>query len=160
MLAIWSPLITSAAPMSSSASTLIASSTLCSGRMQMRSRVLAFSRSYTVFIAALFWIRVFILHPRASHVRVIGPAAALGNDPADVLHRVLDVARLAVHAVGGVDLQPRASALGHDFVNTRRAVARLRSVVEREVHRDRDLRILEGEVHRLGFLVIRVLDED
>src|SRR5258706_9290362 len=137
MLAIWSPLITSAAPMSSSASTLIASSTLCSGRMQMRSRVLAFSRSDTVFIAALLSTRLFILHPAASHVRIIGPAAALGNDPADVLQRILDVACLAVHAVGGINLQPRASALGHDLVDACGAIARLRRVVEREVDRDR-----------------------
>ena len=41
-----------------------------------------------------------------SHADVVGPAAAFGRDPDDVLRRVLDVAGLAVHAVLRVDLQP------------------------------------------------------
>src|SRR4051812_44560418 len=38
------------------------------------------------------------------HVHVVRPAAAFRRDPDDVLSRVLDVARLAVHAVLRVDL--------------------------------------------------------
>jgi hypothetical protein len=40
------------------------------------------------------------------HVRIVGPAAAFGRDPVDVLQRILDVAGLAMHAIGGVYLQP------------------------------------------------------
>src|SRR5256885_7139943 len=54
------------------------------------------------------------------HVRVIGPSAAFGCDPVDVLGRVLDVARLAVDAILGVDLQPRFATLGfHEFIHAR-----------------------------------------
>jgi hypothetical protein len=42
----------------------------------------------------------------ASQARVSRTAAALWGNPVDVLGRVLDVARLAVHAVLCVDLQP------------------------------------------------------
>ena len=47
---------------------------------------------------------------RASHVRIIGPAAALRHDPIDVLLRILDVAGFAVDAILRVDLQPRLAA--------------------------------------------------
>src|SRR5436189_223401 len=39
------------------------------------------------------------------HVRIVGPAAALGRDPDDVLGRVLDVASFAMDAVLRVDLE-------------------------------------------------------
>src|SRR6476469_4221272 len=94
-----SPLITTAAPMSSLARTLIASSTLWSGRTAIALRAGLFLRSSaTVFIAGLL-----------SHVRVVRSSPALRNDPLDVLAWILDVAGLAMHAVGRVDLQPRAA---------------------------------------------------
>ena len=43
---------------------------------------------------------------RSSHVRVVGPAAALGRHPVDILPGILDVAGLAVDAILRVDLQP------------------------------------------------------
>src|SRR5258707_13265317 len=99
-----------AAPMFSDASTLIASSTLCSGRTDTTRAGLAFSSSATVFIAPPFAIPgnpcVVVVLPL--HVRVVRPAAPFGRHPDDVLPRVLDVARLAVHAVLGVDLQALA----------------------------------------------------
>ena len=57
---------------------------------------------------------------------IVGPAAALGRDPVDVLGRVLDVAGLAVHAVLRVDLQRGAAVrAGHVLVDPGRAVALL-----------------------------------
>ena len=40
---------------------------------------------------------------------VVGAGSALGRHPVDDLVRVLDVAGLAVHAIGGVDVQPLAA---------------------------------------------------
>src|SRR3990172_10443869 len=62
-----------------------------------------------------------------SHVRIVGTSAALGRHPDDVLRRVLDVAGLAVHAVGGVDLQPLAATrLLDELVDASRTVPRFR----------------------------------
>src|SRR6185503_4492722 len=132
MPAIESPLITMAAPISSAASTLIASSTLCSGRTEMSRCGFAFSRSDTVFMAASsghgssYTFRL--------HVRIVRAASAFRHDPADVLHRILDVARLAVHAILRVDLQPRLIPFDDNLVDPGGAVALLGSVVEGEVH--------------------------
>src|ERR1041384_887608 len=56
------------------------------------------------------------------HVLVIRPAAAFGRDPVDDLVRVHDVARLAVDALGEVDLQttPLRARINH-FIDGRRA---------------------------------------
>src|SRR5687768_18011208 len=43
------------------------------------------------------------------HAVVLRPAAPFGGHPGDHLVRIHDVARLAVHAVRGVDLQPWCS---------------------------------------------------
>src|SRR5262249_45801732 len=52
--------------------------------------------------------------PFGSHALVIGPSAALGNDPVDDLVGIGDVAGLAMHAVRGIDFQPwLALLLGH-----------------------------------------------
>src|SRR5690606_3454555 len=95
------------------------------------------------------------------HVGVVRPAAPLGDHPHDVLGRVLDVARLAVHAVLRVDLQAvRAGGLVlHEFVHARRAVALLGPGVLREVDVHRNGRILQREVDRLVLLVVGVRDE-
>jgi hypothetical protein len=56
----------------------------------------------------------------------LGPAAALGRDPDDVLRRILDVAGLAVDAVLRVDLQTLAAiGIGDELVDAGRAVAAL-----------------------------------
>src|SRR5258706_5000738 len=120
--------------MSSAASTLLASSTLSSGRTEITRRAgFDFRSSATVFIfrppfaiassktgdSPGFSCRLF--HENSGtvplHVRVIRAAAALGHDPDDVLLRILDVAGLAVHAVLGVDLQPRGTPLGDEFIH-------------------------------------------
>src|SRR5256885_17184828 len=99
-----SPVITMAAPMSSAARTLIASSTLCSGFTETTRAGLDFSSSATVFI----FLPPFAIDaiPVSLHVRVVGASAAFGHDPLDVLARVLDVVGLALHAVLGVHLPP------------------------------------------------------
>src|SRR3954449_7305377 len=82
-----------------------------------------------------------------SHVRVIGASAAFGCDPVDVLGRVLDVARLAVDAILGVDLKPRFTALAfHEFVNACRAIALLGTGIDRQVDGRRYVRVLERQV--------------
>src|SRR5207253_2029687 len=83
------------------------SSTLCSGRTFTTRAGLARSNSATVFM----WIPPLAIVPRDLHVRVVRAAAAFRHDPLDVLPRILDVAGLAVHAVLGVDLEPRDPAL-------------------------------------------------
>lgn len=56
----------------------------------------------------------------ASHAVISRTAAPFRHHPVDVLARVLDVARLAVDAVLGVNLQshPIACVQGDVFVNT------------------------------------------
>ena len=51
------------------------------------------------------------LNPRMLHSVVGGSSAALGADPVDVLGVVLDVARLAVDAVGGVNDELHVSSI-------------------------------------------------
>src|SRR5262249_10833386 len=93
------------------------------------------------------------------HVRVVRPATALGHDPLDVLLRALDVAGLAVHAVLGVDLKARRPVLRDELVHSSRTVARLGPVVNGQVDRYRDRRVLELQVRGLVFLVVGVRDE-
>src|SRR3954449_13461941 len=81
-----------------------------------------------------------------SHVRVIGASAAFGDDPVDVLGRVLDVARLAVDAILGVDLKPLAAILLDELVNARRAITLLRPGVERQIDLGRDRCVLQCQV--------------
>src|SRR6266702_4538111 len=60
-----------------------------------------------------------------SHVRIIRPATAFRRDPDDVLRRVLDIARLAMHAVLRIDHEPLAAVVVlHEFIDRGRAVAR------------------------------------
>ena len=67
-----------------------------------------------------------------------------------------------MHAVLRVDLQARVGAVlvAQDLVDAGRTVALLGGVVERQVVFDRDRRVLELEVHRLVFLVVRVGQEN
>src|SRR5258706_524954 len=149
-------LMTMAAPMSSAARTLMASSTLCSGLTDTTRAGFALSSSATVFI----FVPPFAMVGRSpSHVRVVRAAAAFGDDPYDVLRRVLDVAGLAVHAVRGVHLKPRARAPAHEFIHSSRTVARLGSGVNRQVHFDGNAGILECQVRRLVLFVVGVRDE-
>src|SRR5690348_319326 len=144
------PVITIAAPTSSRASTLIASSTVIAGVTETTRAGLAFSSSATVFMASL-------LH--GSHVGVVGASTPFGHYPFDVLLRVLDVAGLAVHAVRRVDLQPGRAAFVHELVYPCGTVARLRSRVNGKVDGGRNGGVLQAQVHRLVFLVVGVGDE-
>src|SRR5688572_22742123 len=101
-----------------------------------------------------FGARFFI----ASEVLVVRPRTAFRRDPGDDFVRVLDVARLAVHAVRGVDLQALAGVRGavgivDDLVHARRAETRARIVVFGRAARDAYRRIVHDEVHRLVFVV-------
>src|SRR5690606_11324580 len=93
------------------------------------------------------------------HPGVVGPPTALWRHPDDVLGRVLDVAGLAVHAVGEVDLQAHVLALAHEFVHGGRAVARLGTGVLLEVHLDRHRGVLQREVAGLVLVVDRARQE-
>src|SRR5690348_7259473 len=139
------PVITIAAPTSSRASTLIASSTVISGGTETTRAGLAFSSSATVFMASL-------LH--GSHVGVVGASTAFRYHPFDVLRRILDVAGLAVHAIRRIDLQPGRASLVHEFVHPCGTVARLGPCVNGQVHRGRDGGVLQAQVHRLVLLVV------
>src|SRR4029079_16627742 len=84
------------------------------------------------------------------HVRVIWASTAFGGDPVDVLGRVLDVARLAVDAVLGVDLESPFTALALDeFIDACRAITLLGPRVDRQVDCRRYVRVLERQVNRL-----------
>src|SRR3954453_5777053 len=93
------------------------------------------------------------------HVRVIWSSTAFGNDPVDVLGRVLDVACLAVDAILRVDLEPRPTSLLDELIDSGGAVALLGPGIIGEVDRDRDFGVLESQVDRLVLLVIGVRDE-
>src|SRR6185295_1024463 len=147
MPAMRSPFITMAAPMFSWASTLMASSTVCSGRTETTRLGLTLSSSATVFMSPPL------------HVGVVRAAAALRDDPDNVLLRILDVARLAVHAVLRVDLQPRSAAFRNEFVDPSWTVARLGAVVNGQVDRGRNGGVLEREVRGLVLLVVGVRHE-
>src|SRR6185369_18028499 len=105
MPAMRSPLITMAAPIFSCARILIASSTVCSGRTETTLVGLTLRSSATVFMSPPL------------HVGVVRAASAFRDDPDDVLLRILDVARLAMHAVLRIDLQPLCSAFRHELVD-------------------------------------------
>src|SRR5579864_2149976 len=74
---------------------------------------------------------------RSHPARITWPAAALGRHPVDILRRVLDVARFAMHAVLRVD--PQLWFAGHflDLIHSRWAVPRLRAAIQLVVNRDR-----------------------
>src|SRR3954469_17441691 len=91
------------------------------------------------------------------HVRVIGASTAFGCDPVDVLGRVLDVTRLAVDAILGVDLEPRFTVLAlHEFVHARRTITLFGPSIYRKVDGGGYVRVLERQMNRLVFLVIGV----
>ena len=90
------------------------------------------------------------------HAGVVGAAAAFGRGPADVGGGVLDLAGLAVQAVGGVDAERLCAAGGVEFVDTGGADALLRQVVARQVVArqvvgERQGGVVEPEMHRLVF---------
>src|SRR4051812_17767723 len=97
--------------------------------------------------------------PARLHIGIIRPSSALGNDPVDVLGRVLDVAGFAMNAILRVDLEARAGRLLDEFVDPGRAISLLGTRIERQVDLDRNVRVLERQMNRLVLLVIGVGDE-
>src|SRR3982751_7089484 len=61
------------------------------------------------------------------HVGIIRSSSAFGNDPVDVLGRVLDVAGFAMDAILRVDLEARAGRFLDEFVDSGRAISLLRA---------------------------------
>src|SRR3954451_21130701 len=133
------PVITTAAPTSSAARTLIASSTVWSGRTATTLPRFASRSSLTFFIDSSF----------ALHVRIVGPTPAFGHHPLDILRRILDVARLAVHAVLRIDLQALRAVFLDELVDARGAVARFGAGIDRQVERGGDRGIDEPQVRGL-----------
>ena len=97
---------------------------------------------------------------RNLHPAVIRSARAFGANPSDVLRRVFDVARFAVNAVGGVDLQARTALLFDDFVHTGRTIARFGRSVFFVVHVYHRLRIFQHQMVGLIFFVREIGEED
>src|SRR5688500_16137505 len=94
-----------------------------------------------------------------SKVLVIRPRAALWRHPSDDLVGILDVAGLAVDAVGGVDLQaPAAAAIGagivDDLVHARRTEAGTGVVVFGGAAGDADRGVVDDEVDGLVLVVL------
>src|SRR6185437_16369874 len=85
---------------------------------------------------------------------VVGSGAALGGRPVDDLVRSLDVASLAMHAVGGVDLQAFAArGLIDDLVDVRRAESLARIAELPRALVDADAGVEHLQVRRLTFVV-------
>lgn len=92
---------------------------------------------------------------RSSHAIIGGAAASLGTHPVDVLAHVLDVAGLAVDAVGGVDdqlIHPRV--VGLILVHSGRAEPALGPTVLGKVEIFRNIVIHQGEMSGLVSFVI------
>src|SRR5208337_1106450 len=93
----------------------------------------------------------------ASHSVVIGAAATFGGDPGDDLVRILNVASLAVHTVGGIQADALAMGRGtvvHHLVNICRTevLARTRKLLHATVIAD--VRVLNQQMGRLILLVL------
>src|ERR1700758_3565173 len=91
---------------------------------------------------------------------VVRPGAALRCRPGDDLVGILDVARLAVHAAGGIALQPPAPAAVVDHLvdaGRAEALARIAELVRAAARADGGVGYLE--VHRLA-LVVDVAGEE
>src|SRR3954451_474622 len=90
------------------------------------------------------------------HIGIIRPSSALGDDPVDILGRVLDVAGLAVHAILRVDLQAWTARLLDELIDSRRAISLLRPRIKRQVDLDRYVRVLERQMDRLILAMVGV----
>ena len=76
------------------------------------------------------------------------------------MSRVLDVASLAVDAILRVDLQARLTVCFLDkLINSSWAISLLGSCVDRQVDGRRYVRVLERQMNRLIFFMIRVGNE-
>ena len=75
-------------------------------------------------------IRYFI---PALHFCVTRPTSPLWRRPANILERIFDVARLAVNAIGAVNLKMRRFFSLNNLIHPRRAIALLRAVIKGKV---------------------------
>src|SRR5215831_10925981 len=89
------------------------------------------------------------------HSFVVGASAALWRNPLNHLVWIGNVARLAVDAIRGVDLQSRHAIFLHYFVNRGRAevLARVAVLANAAVHAN--VRLENNKVTRLIFIVSR-----
>ena len=103
-----------------------------------------------------------MIEPIDLHVRVVWPAAAFWRYPSNVLGRILDVTRFAMHTVLRVDLQTRIATIlfTDDFVNTCRAITLLWRIIQGQVVLDRHAGILERQVYRLVFFMVGKAESD
>src|SRR5690242_21697867 len=97
--------------------------------------------------------------PASLHVGIVRPSSAFGDDPVDVLGRVLDVAGLAVNAILRVDLEARPGRFLDELVDAGRAISLLGPRIFRKIDLDRYGGVLEGQVDRLVLLMVGVRDE-
>src|SRR4051812_20364051 len=67
-----------------------------------------------------------IVRPANLHIGIIRASSAFGDDPVDVLGRVLDVAGFAVDAILRVDLEARSGRFLDEFIDSGRAISLLR----------------------------------
>src|SRR6185437_5288330 len=86
-------------------------------------------------------------------ILIIRTRATFGRHPGDDLVRVLDVAGLAVHAVGGIDLQALAGAVVDDLVDAGGAEAGARVAVFGGAPVDADAGVGHVQVDRLVLVV-------
>src|SRR5690606_16125178 len=89
-----------------------------------------------------------------SKVLVVRAGAALRRHPVDDLVGILDVAGLAVHAVGGIDLQALAGLVLDDLVDAGRAEARAGIAVFLGTAADADIGVGHPQVDRLVLVVL------
>src|SRR5690606_13061853 len=89
-----------------------------------------------------------------SEVLVVGTGTAFRRHPVDDLVGILDVAGLAVHAVGGVDLQALAGRVLDDLVDAGRAEAGAGVAVFLGAAGDADVGVGHLQVHRLVLVVL------
>ena len=89
-----------------------------------------------------------------SKVLVIWPAAAFRGGPCDDFVGILDVASLAVDAVGGVDLEALAGVVIDDFVDAGGAEARAGIVVFHGTRCNADVRVGNLQVDLLVLIVL------
>src|SRR5579885_2161681 len=94
--------------------------------------------------------------PRASHVRIVRPAAAFRCHPGDVLVRVLYVAGFTVHAVLRIDNKARLAALLYPLIDRGRAIAGRWSGIDIVLGRSLQAHVAHQKMHGLIFLMIRV----
>ena len=88
------------------------------------------------------------------HQLVIRPRTTFRGHPIDDLIGVLDIAGFAMHAVGGIDLQPLAALFLDHFIDIGRAEAGAGIVILFGALRHTDVGIRDVQVHGLFFIVL------